>query len=228
MWARQQRQHGGSLFPALSFFLPVPVKASGAGAGRTRCGRCPTPCKATFIPPSMTHQGYALNSSALFLSSSNWNPCMRFSPQELQACRYLKGWMYFQVCYFPEYSLVYQGNKPLLEFGRILSRITPFKNSNSERPWVNFKMWIQFKIGLSLCWEATIWLRQNKTICKIVFPANASASPHLHSPVELWCQGNTELNMRALSQDKSRKRNRLTNQPALYWRKQPILICSYH
>lgn len=60
MWALQQRWHGGSLSPALSIFLPVPVKSSGAGAGRTRCGRSPTSCKATFAPPCMTHQGYAL------------------------------------------------------------------------------------------------------------------------------------------------------------------------
>lgn len=71
----------------------------------------------------------------------------------------------------------------------------------------------------------------------MVLPAFASAGPHWHSPVEfylsasaveLWCQGNTELNIRAISQDQSRKRNRLTNHPALHWRKETILIYSYH
>lgn len=47
--------------------------------------------------------------------------------------------------------LIYQSNKSLLEFGRILGRIIPFENSNNKMPGGNFKMWIQFKIGLSLC-----------------------------------------------------------------------------
>lgn len=132
MWALQQRWLGWvgacPLLCFFFFFLPVLVKSLGAGAGRMRCGRCPT----------LRHLYYSLHDPprvctkflSLFVSSSNWNACMGFSPHGLQACRYLKGWSYFQVCYFPEqkyYSLIYQGNKLLLEFGRILGGITPVK-----------------------------------------------------------------------------------------------------
>lgn len=71
----------------------------------------------------------------------------------------------------------------------------------------------------------------------MVLPANAGAGSHLRGPVEfylsasvveLWCQGNTELSIRTISQDKRRERNRLINYPPLHWRKQTILIYSHH